>query len=104
MGERSRPGICIEQIPERVTRQGTVFRLCRFHVRGDVVQLVRTLPCHGRGREFESRRPRHLIQALCVIHWNPLTLGAIGLSPTTTQGLIQLDERGELVASCLREL
>ena len=30
-----------------------------FHVRGDVVQLVRTLPCHGRGREFESRRPRH---------------------------------------------
>ena len=27
---------------------------------GDVVQLVRTLPCHGRGREFESRRPRQL--------------------------------------------
>jgi hypothetical protein len=27
--------------------------------RGDVVQSVRTLPCHGRGREFESRRPRH---------------------------------------------
>src|SRR5580692_9844183 len=31
---------------------------------GDVVQLVRTLPCHGRGREFESRRPRHFLQAL----------------------------------------
>jgi hypothetical protein len=31
---------------------------------GDVVQLVRTLPCHGRGREFESRRPRQLFQAL----------------------------------------
>src|SRR5712675_2441346 len=29
---------------------------------GDVVQLVRTLPCHGRGREFESRRPRHSFQ------------------------------------------
>ena len=28
---------------------------------GNVVQLVRTLPCHGRGREFESRRPRHLV-------------------------------------------
>ena len=28
---------------------------------GDVVQLVRTLPCHGRGREFESRRPRHFL-------------------------------------------
>ena len=31
---------------------------------GDVVQLVRTLPCHGRGREFESRRPRQFFQAL----------------------------------------
>ncbi len=30
--------------------------------RGDVVQLVRTLPCHGRGRGFESRRPRHSFQ------------------------------------------
>jgi hypothetical protein len=35
-----------------------------IHPSGDVVQLVRTLPCHGRGREFESRRPRHSFQAL----------------------------------------
>ena len=26
---------------------------------GFVAQLVRALPCHGRGREFESRRIRH---------------------------------------------
>ena len=26
---------------------------------GIVAQLVRALPCHGRGREFESRRFRH---------------------------------------------
>ena len=26
---------------------------------GPVVQLVRTLPCHGRGHEFESRSDRH---------------------------------------------
>jgi hypothetical protein len=34
---------------------------------GDVVQLVRTLPCHGRGREFESRRPRQLFQQVTKI-------------------------------------
>jgi hypothetical protein len=28
-------------------------------IKGDVVQLVRMLPCHGRGRGFEPRRPRH---------------------------------------------
>jgi hypothetical protein len=27
--------------------------------RGGVVQLVRTSPCHGEGRGFESRRSRH---------------------------------------------
>jgi hypothetical protein len=27
---------------------------------GDVAQLVRALPCHGRGCEFEPRRPRQL--------------------------------------------
>lgn len=27
---------------------------------GIVAQLVRALPCHGRGREFESRRIRHI--------------------------------------------
>src|SRR5215472_17509737 len=44
--------------------QVRVSRLTRWKQVGDVVQLVRTLPCHGRGREFESRRPRHILQAL----------------------------------------
>jgi hypothetical protein len=38
---------------------------CATPFSGDVVQLVRTLPCHGRGREFESRRPRHSFQRSC---------------------------------------
>ena len=38
----------------------------RITLSGDVVQLVRTLPCHGRGREFESRRPRHSFQKSCT--------------------------------------
>ena len=36
---------------------------------GDVVQLVRTLPCHGRGRGFESRRPRHSFHQLASREW-----------------------------------
>ncbi len=28
------------------------------------IVYITTLPCHGRGREFESRRPRHSFQAL----------------------------------------
>ena len=39
-----------------------VFRQVADLASGDVVQLVRTLPCHGRGREFESRRPRHFFE------------------------------------------
>ena len=50
---------------------GRRFESCTTHqigVRsqtGDVVQLVRTLPCHGRGRGFESRRPRQFFSMTC---------------------------------------
>src|SRR6266704_1650162 len=33
---------------------------------GRLAQLVRALPCHGRGRGFESRRPRHSFQRVCA--------------------------------------
>src|SRR3984893_9911744 len=29
------------------------------------IDYISTLPCHGRGREFESRRPRHSFQKSC---------------------------------------
>ena len=50
----------------RLHREGPRFKSVtahqQMHIRGDVVQLVRTLPCHGRGRGFESRRPRHIFR------------------------------------------
>src|ERR1022692_283125 len=48
----------------KVVRSNRTSPPIRCPYRGDVVQLVRTLPCHGRGREFESRRPRHSFQSL----------------------------------------
>jgi hypothetical protein len=43
------------------TERQQILRLAvsRRKQKGDVVQLVRMLPCHGRGRGFEPRRPRH---------------------------------------------
>ena len=53
----------------RLHREGPRFKPVTAHhpsakgiTAGDVVQLVRTLPCHGRGRGFESRRPRHSLE------------------------------------------
>jgi hypothetical protein len=36
-----------------------IARIYLLDISGDVAQLVRALPCHGRGRGFEPRRPRH---------------------------------------------
>ena len=33
--------------------------LIRLYIIAVVAQLVRALPCHGRGRGFESHRPRN---------------------------------------------
>ncbi len=44
---------------------------------GDVAQLVRALPCHGRGRGFEPRRPRHTFQK---------TYGMMGPKVTSKSG------------------
>ena len=41
---------------------------------GDVAQLVRALPCHGRGRGFEPRRPRHTFQKTYGIYGTLVTI------------------------------
>ena len=40
--------------------EGQRFEPVNFHHDGPVVQLVRTLACHARGREFEPHPGRHL--------------------------------------------
>jgi hypothetical protein len=41
------------------------------------IDYITTLPCHGRGREFESRRPRHSFQKSCT-HFAATNEGAKG--------------------------
>jgi hypothetical protein len=59
---------------------------------GDVAQLVRALPCHGRGRGFEPRRPRHTFQMTYGMIWRRkisdfgCNLGA-KIHPNCTQNL-----------------
>src|SRR5271170_4035846 len=44
---------------------------------GDVVQLVRMLPCHGRGRGFEPRRPRHKSSTKQRVYGNTIKSGIL---------------------------
>jgi hypothetical protein len=52
--DKNRANICVIVL--------SLSRLMQSAIRGDVVQLVRMLPCHGRGRGFEPRRPRHKLK------------------------------------------
>lgn len=36
-------------------------------IAGGVAQLVRVSACHAEGREFEPRRPRHVVIVLCIV-------------------------------------
>ena len=69
---------------------------------GPVVQLVRTLACHARGRGFESHPGRHLIQPLLYASVaqlveqgteNPRVVGSIPTGGTTYADLAHLVER-----------
>src|SRR5689334_16751705 len=55
---RHRTSIMVMRPESRATAMHVAIRAS-----GVVVQLVRTLPCHGRGRGFESRRPRHFLSS-----------------------------------------
>ena len=48
--------------------------LHRLQLCGSVAQLVRALPCHGRGRGFESRRVRHKPSRQYVVEQRKVSL------------------------------
>ena len=64
---------------------------------GDVAQLVRALPCHGRGRGFEPRRPRHSFHEA----WERMALAAPTHNPA--RDLVSLLERLRMHLHLLKE-
>ncbi len=66
--------------------EGHRFEPCSPHQNGPVVQLVRTPPCHGGGREFESLPGRFLIasvaQSVEQRTENPRVVGSIPTGST----------------------
>ena len=78
--------------------EGHRFEPCSPHHNGLVVQLVRTLPCHGRGREFESLPGRFLLKASVAQSVeqrteNPRVVGSIPTGSTINADLAHLVER-----------
>jgi len=71
--------------------KGTITDSLRYHfVSNDVrrhrlisISYISLLPCHGRGRGFESRRPRHIFSELEESHpkTKPLILTTLLLYP-----------------------
>ena len=66
--------------------EGHRFEPCSPHQFGPVVQLVRTLACHARGREFEPHPGRHIYasvaQSVEQRTENPRVVGSIPTGST----------------------
>ena len=63
---------------------------------GPVVQLVRTLACHARGRGFEPHPGRHFGSVAQLVEQrteNPRVTGSIPVGATISAGLAHLVER-----------
>ena len=72
-----------------------------FTTSGVVVQLVRTPACHAGGREFESRRPRHLFE---ISRRNLLETAADGPGSLRASGPANLRACGEELAGGSRRV
>jgi hypothetical protein len=71
-------------------------------VTGDVAQLVRALPCHGRGRGFEPRRPRHKPNKKRVYGLRKVTINSYGIPRYATSPTAPISFQHELSKPCTR--
>ena len=68
--------------------EGHRFEPCSSHQIGLVVQLVRTLACHARGRQFEPDPGRHYASVAQSVEQgteNPRVIGSIPIGGTTSK-------------------
>ena len=75
------------EVPGKATEDASILRSCFASLQnicGAIVQLVRTLACHARGRGFESRWLRHysLFGEDCL---SAVALAKAGANPDPTQ-------------------
>ena len=71
--------------------EGHRFEPCNSHQIGPVVQLVRTLACHARGRGFEPHPNRHYASVAQLVEQgteNPRVVGSIPTGGTTRLGCV----------------
>ena len=87
--------------------EGHRFEPCSFHQNGRVVQLVRTLACHARGRGFEPHLGRHFASVAQLVEQgteNPRVVGSIPIGGTTLRSYMTEAQFADLAHLVERDL